>query len=61
VNVFFQRLFLGPLNFKFQSENYLDTTYLDKDMRISRSGFIFYRPLVRSLSCCVLFFRRFVR
>ncbi|TFJ88436.1 hypothetical protein NSK_000010 [Nannochloropsis salina CCMP1776] len=38
VNVFFQRLFLGPLNFKFQSENYLDTTYLDKDMRISRGG-----------------------
>jgi len=36
VNVFFQRLMIGPLNVKFQSANYLDTTYLDQEMRISR-------------------------
>lgn len=27
---------IGPLNVKFQSTNYLDTTYLDQEMRISR-------------------------
>ena len=36
VKVFFQRLMIGPINVKFQSENYLDTTFLDQDMRISR-------------------------
>lgn len=38
VRVFFQKLELGPLRVNFKSENYLDTTYLDSDMRISRGG-----------------------
>lgn len=38
MKVFFQKLMLGPLKVDFKSENYLDTTYLDGDMRISRGG-----------------------
>lgn len=39
VTVNFNKLQIGPFKFNFKSQNYLDTTYLDDSMRISRGGY----------------------
>lgn len=38
VNVQFQTLTFGPLQIPFKSDNWLDVTYLDQDVRVSRGG-----------------------
>lgn len=38
VNVQFKKLTFGPLKLNFESNNWLDITFLDSDTRISRGG-----------------------
>jgi hypothetical protein len=38
VQVQFEKIQIGPFRFSFNSSNYLDVTYLDNDLRISRGG-----------------------
>lgn len=38
MNVQFQTLTFGPLQIPFKSDNWLDVTYLDQDVRVSRGG-----------------------
>jgi len=39
VNVQFDKLQIGPFKFGFNSKNFLDITYLDDTLRISRGGY----------------------
>lgn len=54
VGVYFQKLMIGPIKVNFKSYNYLDTTYLDQTLRISRGGrgnlFVLIRDDVASQS-----------